>query len=49
MTHRLQPRRRPGRRWLSQLITDLIHRDRDRDRWAALAADGERLAGVATR
>lgn len=45
MTHRLQPRRRPGRRWLSQLITDLIHRDR----WAALAADGERLAEVTTR
>lgn len=41
MTHRLQPRRRPGRRWLSQLITDLIHRDRDQ--WAALAADAERL------
>lgn len=41
MTHRLQPRRRPRRRWLAQLVIDLIHRDRDQ--WAALAADAERL------
>lgn len=32
---------RRNRRTVPELITDLIHRDRDQ--WAALAADAERL------